>query len=246
MKKPIIGILGGLVNELMPNYEILQRVATPSAYFESVEKAGGVPIMLPITKYNEIIECQISLCDGFIFTGGMDINPIMYNEEPHKNLETYSVALDRYQYGLIRRVVENTKKPFLAICRGFQMLNIVKGGTLHQDLIELESSLQHVQKGLSCDPGHSISVKEGSTLYDVLGEYYYVNTYHHQFIKELGKDLVVTARAKDDIIEAVELNDRKFAVGVQWHPESMALCDDNMLKLFELLVENSKAQYQQI
>lgn len=239
MKKPIIGVLGGLVNELMPNQEILPRVATPSAYFDSVEKAGGIPIMLPITSNSEIIDCQISLCDGFVFTGGLDINPIMYNEEPHTNLGTHSVGLDRYQFSLIEKVLQ-TKKSFFAICRGFQMLNIVKGGTLYQDLIELENSLQHVQRGYSCDPGHSISIKEGTLLNEVLGDSYHVNTYHHQFIKDLGEDLIVTARAKDDIIEAVEMKDREFAVGVQWHPESMALCDDKMLKLFELLVESSK------
>lgn len=240
MKEPIIGIVAGLVGEIMPNNELLSRTAAPRSYSDAIDLAGGIPILIPIVK-NENIEKQLSICDGFIFTGGMDINPIIYNEEPHQNLGAFSTELDRYQYRFIEKVIQS-KKPFLAICRGFQMLNVVTGGTLYQDLSEIDSVklLQHTQKGLGKDPAHSVIIEKESCLYNIFGNKALVNSYHHQSIKSLGRGLKAVAKAKDGIIEGVELEGRKFGIGVQWHPETMVLSDNKMLKLFELLIEYSK------
>lgn len=248
MKKPIIGVLGSLNKEVMPSYEVLTRICCSIDYFQAIEKAGGIPIMLPITD-KENIESQISLCDGFVFPGGMDINPLIYEEEPHPKLGINSLELDKYQYEFIKRVIFHTKKSFFAICRGYQMLNIVLGGNLYQDISEIEKEdgkiiNQHIQLGHSSQGSHSIIVEKGNPLYDLVGEKYTVNSYHHQSIKKLGKDLKIIAKSKDNVIEAIEYIDdkRSFAIGVQWHPEHMAHQDDKAVTLFKKLIEAAKQE----
>lgn len=245
MKKPIIGILGSMTREVMPADEVLTRVSVSIDYFRAVTMAGGMPIMLPLTGKDNI-KAQISLCDGLLFPGGMDISPRVYGAEPHQNLNVHSLELDEYQHEFIRTVVEETDKPFLAVCRGYQMLNIVKGGDLYQDLAEIEADkktdiIKHVQMALSSEGTHLIEVWEGNPLYDMVGDRHYVNSYHHQAIKNLGRDLEVIAEAPDGVIEAVQLTDgsRSFGLGVQWHPEHMAPSGDKTFGLFKMLVEKS-------
>ena len=241
MSKPVIGVLSGIMRNIVPsNEEVITKMATSVNYFKAVEKAGGVPIMLPITL-KENIDKQISLCDGFVFSGGLDINPLIYNEEPNRNLGKISVDLDEYQYSFIESVLE-TDKPFLAVCRGFQMLNIVKGGTLYQDLSEIRAfePIQHNQLALSCERTQSITIEKDSILYELLGEKHYINSYHHQVLKKLGEGLKVVARTADTVIEAVEVEGKTFGVGVQWHPEHLSRTEDKDFKLFEMLVSKAK------
>lgn len=246
MDRPIIGVLGGLTESVMPNNDILTRVATSIDYIKMVEEAGGMPIVMPVSSDLEVIERQISICHGAIFTGGMDLNPKLYGEDPHRALGQYSNRLDYYQFEFVKKALKSDM-PSLGICRGFQLMNIAQGGSLYQDPSQVKDReiIQHIQVGSSCEGNHNVYIEKGSVLYEMLGDSCYVNSYHHQFIKDLGRDVIVTAVAGDDVVEGIEIKDKKFAVGVQWHPESMADCNNGMLKLFERLVELARAEMEE-
>ena len=138
----------------------------------------------------------------------------------------------------------SSKKPFLAICRGIQILNVACGGTLYQDFSEVpNNTIQHYQKSAKYefryDPIHQININSDSLLYNLFGEKLYVNSFHHQCINQLGDNLSISAIAPDNIIEAIELNNYTFGIGVQWHPEMMLINNNKMLPLFSKLISTS-------
>ena len=133
-----------------------------------------------------------------------------------------------------------SKKPFLAICRGIQILNVACGGNLYQDFSEVPyPTIQHYQKSERYDPIHQININSDSLLYNLFGEKLYVNSFHHQCINQLGNNLKVSALASDNVIEAIELKNYQFGMGVQWHPEMMLIDNDMMLPLFCKLITTS-------
>ena len=207
------------------------------AYCSAVIKASGTPLILPVTKNDDVLNDYIDICDGFIFTGGKDITPLFYGEETRPLCSNTSTNLDEYQIALFKRAFA-TQKPILGICRGMQLMNVVLGGTLYQDLSEHDQKvLKHVQ---SCDPldtAHEVHFENGSVLFDIFGEKAMVNSTHHQAIKMPGKDLMISARAYDGIIEAVEHRDHPFCVGVQWHPEKLADVDEKMFSIFKIFMD---------
>ena len=205
------------------------------SYVQSIIKAGGTPIILPVSDDEGIIEDYIALCDAFIFTGGKDIDPKFYNAEPQKGLGETSTILDEYQLALLYKAL-NSKKPLLGICRGFQLLNVALGGTLIQDLDRLDYTLKHTQDTDPTDTSHKVIIEKKTKLSQLFEDEIYVNSYHHQAIDKLGDGLIVAARAKDGIIEAIELSDHPFCLAVQWHPEKMLEKDDEMLVLFKRLI----------
>jgi len=190
-------------------------------YIRAIEKSGGVPIMLPVTDREEVIERFLEIIDGLVISGGPDIGANFFNEEPHKDVGAISPLMDEFELSITRKAIK-LNKPVFGICRGLQLLNVAMGGTLYQDIYsQYETNIQHRQNAPRPFTAHSIEIKKGSLLYNLYGEKLRVNTFHHQALKEVATGLKVVAYAPDGIIEAVEGTGDSFLVGVQWHPEGM-------------------------
>lgn len=209
-------------------------------YNDAVTKGGGVPFLLPSVTNEELLDAMTEACDGFIFSGGADITPCCYGEMAHPLVGDTSLMLDRSQIGLIRRVIK-ARKPFVAICRGHQVLNVACGGTLYQDnSLHGEGTARHMIRDDRGDVSHQVSLKPGTTLYNMFGERIWTNSYHHQSVKKLGDGLKIAATADDGIVEAIELIDYPYGLGIQWHPEAMLLASDDMLPVFTGLIAAAK------
>ncbi len=237
LRKPRIGIVGSIF--AMDSGPILgiERAYANDDYIQAVERAGGVPILLPVVNQEECILAQMDSCSGLIFTGGYDIHPKYYANEAHICLGDVYSRVDEYQLTLIRSALESGK-PILGICRGHQLLNVACGGTLLQDLSEASNScLKHYQNGRQYEVMHQVKTASGSLLENWLGSEFWVNSYHHQAIREVGAGLTVMATASDGVIEALRMGDRDFVLSVQWHPEMMVVKSDQMMVLFEELVK---------
>src|SRR5690606_2283529 len=178
--------------------------------------------------------------DGLIVTGGGDINPLLYGEEPHPSLGAVYPGSDLYEKELILEFLK-LDKPFIGMCRGMQMLNVALGGTNYQDLeAEYEGKLyQHLQLAMRTHRTHSVELEEDSLLYEIMGEKKFnVNSFHHQAVKGVSDKLRVVGRAADGMIEAMESRDYQFVMGIQWHPEEFALQGDQpSINIFEKFVE---------
>jgi len=241
MQKPIIGIVGNVMTKKTGVAHEVQQSYVYEDYVNAVVKAGGIPIILPIVDDLKLICQQIKSCDGIIMTGGYDVHPKFYSENrhQHKNLEIVSSRVDLYQMELARFAIEKNI-PTLGICRGMQIINVVNGGSLYQDLTEKSGEvLKHRDTNPSFVVEHRISVEDKSILNGIFGESVIVNSYHHQSVNRIGDGLRVTACATDGVIEAFEMISKKFIVGVQWHPEKMVAADDEMLGIFEALIEKA-------
>ena len=232
MRKPVIGIVGGLYFINNPKVIGVHYDYNNNYYSKCITKAGGIPIYLPVINDNSVIDGQLSVIDGLLLPGGDDINPMYYNSAP-KPLQGYSFeSVDSYQISLTKKALE-LNIPILGICRGLQTLNVACGGTLYQDIsYATKNPLQHVQNSFLSNLCHPIQLSSKSVLHDILGDEYVVNSSHHQCIKDIATSFDVTATSEDGIIEGIEMKLRNFIVGVQWHPEMMALTDNTMLNLF--------------
>jgi putative glutamine amidotransferase len=237
MKKPIIGINSTrlIKHETPYSHSVMESISND--YVESIIKAGGVPIILPILSDEESIRQQIELLHGVLLTGGVDINPLLYNEEPSPKLSFIYPDKDNFDI-LIVKIALELNKPILAICRGHQILNVAFGGTLYQDLSDKEDCyIKHHQQAKDGAATHTLNIIENSILHKILGDSIISNTFHHQAIKDLAPGFKVTAYSKDNVIEAIEKDGEDFVVGVQFHPEIMtAYSDKKMLKLFESFI----------
>ena len=212
------------------------------AYIQAIKSAGGLPIILPLVKSKAFIREYVDLCDGFLFCGGGDITPLLFGQEPTNGIGKTDITLDLFQIRLMRQVLE-AQKPVLAICRGMQVLNVACGGTIYQDLNEVDFDvINHMQTSLSRkDISHKVSFASKSHIHRILGPFAYTNSFHHQAVNRIGRDLIVTGTTGDDIVEAIEMPSHSFVLGVQWHPESMIDSATNMKQLFFALVRYAKA-----
>ncbi|MBI3962288.1 MAG: gamma-glutamyl-gamma-aminobutyrate hydrolase family protein [Deinococcus sp.] len=221
MSRPVIG----LTTRTLPTENPVGRYqfAVPEGYVRAIVAAGGLPLELPLVP-GELAEEYLELVDGLLFTGGKDLSPMLYGEEPHQGLGEIDVARDEFEMSLARAALKRDL-PLLGICRGIQTLNVAAGGTLYQDLpSQLPQSLKHEQKTDRQYTSHSVQIVPGSHLADMFGLSMKVNSHHHQAVKAVAPGFQVTARASDGVIEAIEMAGQRFMVGVQWHPE--ALVDD--------------------
>ena len=211
-----------------------------TTYVDAIKAAGGVPVLLPAVEDDSILESHAELCDGFIFTGGDDLHPSLYGQEPVK---AKSVLVEKrrqeYDMALVGRVLEK-KKPFLAICLGCQEVNVSLGGDLIQDI---HSSMETVVEHSKTYSRHDAVVEGGTLLASLVGEgLVLANTSHHQAIDRPGKGVKITSRCPTDgIIESFELEDYPFGLGIQWHPE-MIFDEPAHLALFQGLVRASSRE----
>lgn len=205
-------------------------------YANSVATAGGLPVLLSPIVDEQLAEQLAERLDGLILSGGGDVNPIHYNEEPHPKLDLVCDIRDQYEFQLAKAFISR-KKPILAICRGSQLLNVVLGGSLIQDVpSQVDTELFHSQKEDRHVATHSIQIEPNSKLAEILGEHQIdVNSFHHQSVKELPHTCRAIAYAPDGVIEAFEYEGDQFALAVQWHPESMP-DDQHAPKLFQHFV----------
>lgn len=237
MKKPLIGITTGLFTLETGVFAGMERVYVNKDYIDAVEKAGGVPLLLPHLEDQQELACFAGMCDGFLFSGGIDINPVLYGCAPHMALGKVNTHWDRADLALMHRILD-TDKPLLAICRGHQLLNVACGGTLYQDLSEMPVfTVKHSQLAGRADRIHAVKIEPGSVLGDIFGTTLFVNSFHHQTLKKLGEGLRVIGRSEDGVVEAVQMDAKSFVVGVQWHPEMLLTGSDDMLPLFKKLVQ---------
>ncbi len=187
MKKPVIGITAGTTVHDDPVFFGCSSDYVHEEYIAAVQRAGGVPILLPITGDRAVVQAQLELCDGVVLTGGHDVNPLLYGQEPHQNLTAVSDRRDRFDMYVCKLALQ-AELPILGICRGCQILNVVCGGTLHQDLPSLSSSfVQHLQPSHPIQASHTVSVDSQSVLAPILGETAQVNSLHHQAIDRVAE-----------------------------------------------------------
>jgi putative glutamine amidotransferase len=227
MGKPMIGVLP-LYDKVKESYWMLP------GYMKGIEDAGGIPIMLPLTTDEEMIERIANTFDGFLFTGGQDLNPELYGEEIGDVCGEICKERDVMEAVLFKHAIE-LDKPAFGICRGLQLFNVFLGGTLYQDIPteRSESMINHQQKPPYTEPVHDVYIAKDTLLYDILQtDRIKVNSYHHQGIKNLSEQLVPAATAEDSLIEAVVMPNKKFTLAVQWHPEFNYMYDDQNFKLF--------------
>ncbi|MDO5027378.1 MAG: gamma-glutamyl-gamma-aminobutyrate hydrolase family protein [Tissierellia bacterium] len=241
MSKPIIGLSGSVLTHKGRSFSGYLRSYANEDYVNAVIKNGGIPFILPVTEDEEIVKSQIDHLDGLIITGGHDISPSCYNEEPMQRLQETLPARDKFDLYLFKYAIEKNI-PIFGICRGFQMMNVYFGGSLYQDLsYNKDYYIQHDQKDGATIKIHSIDVDEDSFLYQAVGEKNIrVNSFHHQVLKDIPDDLRVVARAKDGVAEAIQHKTYDYMVGVQFHPEMLFEVDSRMNKLFEQFIEKSK------
>ncbi len=217
--KPIIGVSSNLTEHIL-------SVSTDNT--QAVTRFGGVPIVLPNMEKG-VTESIANLIDGLLLTGGGDIDPTLFGEEPHQALGNIVPERDEFEIELIKKMLLQNK-PILGICRGAQILSIALGGDMYQDIYTQTSAelLQHDQKAPRTHASHFVEVNEGTTLKKVVGmERFKVNSFHHQAVRNIPTGFRISGLASDGIIEAFESNSHPFVMGIQWHPESLLLKDDN-------------------
>jgi len=205
-------------------------------YLEAVGRAGALAIVVPPMP-GPAIPALLERVDGICLSGGPDLHPDAYGAAPHAELGPTEPRLDAFELALARAADERDM-PILAICRGMQVLNVARGGTLHQHLPDVVGeTVAHRQQGNPSRPTHGVSVAGDSRLAGILGRTEAdVNSFHHQACAVIGERLTVTARAEDGTVEGFEASDRGFMVGVQWHAECL-VDHDEQVALFSALVE---------
>ncbi|HSP21624.1 MAG TPA: gamma-glutamyl-gamma-aminobutyrate hydrolase family protein [Planococcus sp. (in: firmicutes)] len=219
--KPIIGITAS--KELGKEQYTIEQADT-----DAILQAGGLPIMLPHLLEEKDIDQIANRIDGLFAAGGYDIDPTLFGEEPHPNLGVIIPSRDAFELALIKKVLE-LGKPILAVCRGAQILNIAVGGDMYQDISTQKEGdlLQHQQKAPKFHGSHFVHIPEGSLLQRLAGTTQLkVNSRHHQANRMVPESFLVSGTASDGVIEAIESKEHHFVLGLQWHPENMAIAGD--------------------
>jgi len=228
--RPIIGITSYAQPARWGAWE-LPAALVPYHYVESVERAGGRALVVPPST--DGVDETLDVLDGVVFSGGIDVDPAVYGAEREEKTDPAQVHRDAGELALLERALERDV-PTLAICRGFQLLNVLRGGDLDQHLPDTVGHEGH-REVLGTFSEHAVDVKEGTRLAGILGPRHEVQSSHHQGVGRIGDGLVETAWAEDGSLEGLEDPERRFAVGVLWHPE---MEDDK--RLFEALVAEAR------
>jgi len=198
-----------------------------------VAAAGGAPVLIPAACDQRVLERIFNVAGGLLLSGGPDVHPKFYKEEPMPGLGDIDEPLDRMELAAARLAMQSGL-PVLAVCRGIQVLNIALGGTVYQDIAsEVPEAIGHRQQAAKSVATHSVAIERPSLLFDILGRRrIQANGKHHQAVKDVAEGLQVAARAPDGLVEALFAPAHPFALGVQWHPEGTFETDPFSRKLF--------------
>ena len=242
MSLPVIGITGRTDQSARPPN--ISLFALSQAYIQAVKLGGGAPVIIPPHLEETQLHTVFEHIDGLLLSGGGDVSPALFGEKDSGLLWSVDEWRDRAEIALAQWALTE-ELPLLAICRGAQVLNISAGGTLIQDIsTQVPNALTHstVAGRPKSSVAHTIEVEAGTRLATLVGDGQLgVNSAHHQAVKDVGKGLVITARAPDGIVEGLELPTHPFCVGVQWHPEAMIESHPVMRQLLAGLVQAAKA-----
>ena len=225
-RRPVIGITSSKDDEN-------RRIFIHHAYMEMVEKAGAIPVLLPMTDDESMLDDMIELCDGFILSGGGDMDSAWWGEELHKLAGGINPMRDRMEVALTRKLYERNV-PTLGICRGVQVMNVALGGTLVQDIpSQVEQPIIHRDVPNQYEESHEVEVAEGTLLAAIIGcGRVGVNTLHHQAVRDVAPGFTVAAKSPDGVFEAIENREKRFFLGVQWHPERLGMKNKAAAALF--------------
>jgi len=235
MEKPLIG----LTTSRMPNPSGRPAYGTNLPYSETIANAGGLPVLIPLNLSNNELDALIPRLDGILFTGGYDIDPRQFGNQPHPKVEGIDVERDRMEMHLVQSVIQ-VSMPFLGICRGCQVINVALGGSLYEDLPEqFPGAIRHDNNNLPRNYlAHSITINPDSHLRQIVtSDTTLVNSLHHQGVCKLSLALKASAVAPDGLIEAFEVPDHPFGLAVQWHPEELQE-HESMRRLFHAFVQS--------
>ena len=240
MKRPVIGITGNYAD---------QTCTLAEGYYQSVLNAGGIPVIIPPRYVEEGDDCSdlsgvLDNIDGIVFSGGGDPNPLLFGEEPVVQLHGITPERDLQELKLVRMAYDR-QIPMLGICKGIQMINAALGGTLYQDIHSQKDGgvwVKHSQDEDRRFPSHTVKVENGTLLHKLFGkDTLQVNSFHHQACKDIAPCLRLSAISPDGIVEAIESNEYKSILGVQWHPETFVLRNsDEMMPIFHWLIAEAQ------
>ena len=222
--------------------EAAKKYSVGEDYVRAVQAAGGMPLLIPYPNKNEHTEHILSRVDGVMLSGGGDIDPFYFGEEPWPMNGYIEPLRDMFEIRLTSFALQQGV-PILGICRGMQVLNVAAGGSVCQDInLNINRPLQHMQQAPRWYPTHNINLSQSSRLHSILAQdKIRVNSFHHQIIDKLGQNLVVSAFAGDKAPEAIECEKNShFTLGVQFHPENMYCKYPFILSIFTAFIEACK------
>ena len=205
-------------------------------YYDSILRAGGIPMLMPLTDDPGILDQYLKMADGVLFSGGPDVSPLRYGHEIHAHCGNINTLRDTMELSLMQRLFHDVSKPIFCICRGIQVLNVALGGTLYQDIPSEYPAyvFSHSQPEHEHEHAHAVSVKANTPLSQIVqSDCLSVNSLHHQAILDLAPSLRTNAVSEDGLIEGVDLPSHPFCLGVQWHPERLSAHDSISQKLFD-------------
>lgn len=229
--RPVIGLTSYLEQIQSDGWDIPAGYLGAN-YFEGVIKAGGVAVLLPPQPVDDdIVESLLDSLDGLVITGGYDLDPATYGQQPHPKTDAPRPVRDTFELALLRGALDRGL-PVLGICRGTQLLNVAFGGTLHQHLPDVLGHRGH-HAGYGRFTKSPVRTVPGTRLAALLGDSADAWCYHHQAVDKVGAGLIVSAQDADGVVEGLEVPGAHFAVAVQWHPEQFL--DD--LRLFTAIVD---------
>ncbi|HYD41820.1 MAG TPA: gamma-glutamyl-gamma-aminobutyrate hydrolase family protein [Anaeromyxobacter sp.] len=218
-----------------------RRYELRQTYVDAVLQAGALPVLLPPAE--KVAAAYLALIDGLIVTGGaFDIPPELYGEARRPECGALKESRTAFEKELLEAALA-ASMPVLGICGGMQLMNVVRGGTLYQDLVADAGIPGHEQPPPKDVPTHELKVPAGTLLWRLIGvgvPPHRVSSTHHQAVRDCGTGVLVSARAPDGVVEAIELPDLPFAIGVQWHPESLLRHDARHAGIFAGLVEAAR------
>lgn len=245
--KPIIGITASFSNNDRVQHE--QGLGMIGQHWHmladdcvnSVINAGGIPYIIPVVDDLDVLKGILDNLDGLFVSGGNDINPLLYGKRADMKLGEVSFRRDYSEAFAVKYMVEERKKPYFGVCRGFQILNVALGGSLYMDLPTSKFENHSLGMYEREEPSHTVKLEKDSILYDIFKEEeIYVNSLHHQGVENIGRNLKATAKSEDDLCEAVESTGDNFVLAVQWHPEMMAIKYDIQQEVITRFVEECK------
>lgn len=240
--KPVVGVIPLFDEEK-------DSIWMVPGYMEGIRMAGGIPIILPLKAQDDELDQVARMCNGFLFTGGQDVEPALYGAPRSEKCGLANHDRDVLEQRIFAYALE-ADKPVFGICRGIQLINVLCGGTLYQDLPTEYRGTKETEHHMLPPydvPCHQVDIISGTPLEDILKKpTISVNSYHHQAIKDLSEDLNPMAISEDGLVEAVYMPGKKFVQAVQWHPEFIYLVDEDACKLFRAFVDACKENVEEV